>query len=179
MCIKYTIINYSTKIGKFYKKIIKFINKWNIHSIMDEKDKKIIAILKENSKLSTQQISKKTSIPITTVHNRIKKLEKEGIIKNYTVILDNKKIGRPIAAYILITVDYRLLRQIKKTQYDLIKKLKSLELVEEAAIITGETDIITKVRVKDIDELDNFVTSYLRNIEGIEKTRTLVILSEA
>jgi DNA-binding Lrp family transcriptional regulator len=145
---------------------------------MNEKDKKILQVLKENSKLSTQKISKKTSIPITTVHNRIKKLEKKGIIKKYTVILDNKKIGRPISAYVLITVDYKLLKQIKKTQYDLIKKLKSSELVEEAAIVTGETDLITKVRVRDIEELDNFVTTYLRNVDGIEKTKTLVVLSE-
>ena len=48
---------------------------------MDEKDEKILKLLKENSKLTTQQISKKTLIPITTIHNRIKKLEKEGIIK--------------------------------------------------------------------------------------------------
>ena len=48
--------------------------------ILDDKDKKIIEILKENSRLSTQQISKKTLIPITTVHHRIKKLEKEKII---------------------------------------------------------------------------------------------------
>lgn len=145
---------------------------------MDDKDERILNVLKENSKLSTQQISKKTSIPITTVHHRIKKLEKDGIIKNYTVVLDNKKIGRPISAYILITVDYKLLRQINKTQHELAKKLKSYPAIEEAAMVTGGTDIIIKTRVKDIDELNDFVTKYLRNVEGIERTRTIVILNE-
>ena len=51
---------------------------------MDKKDKTILELLNENSKLTTSQISKKTIIPITTVHNRIKKLEKEGIITGYT-----------------------------------------------------------------------------------------------
>ena len=51
--------------------------------MLDKSDIKIIEILKENSKLSTQQISKKTAIPITTVHYRIKKLEKEGLKKIY------------------------------------------------------------------------------------------------
>ena len=58
---------------------------------MDDKDEQILQILKENSKLSTHQISKKTRIPITTVHNRIKKLKKEEIIKKYSIIIDKKK----------------------------------------------------------------------------------------
>jgi len=145
---------------------------------MDDKDKKILDVLKENSKLSTQQISKKISIPITTVHNRMKKLEEEGIIKKYSVVLDYKKIGKLISAFVLINVDYKLLKQIKKTQDDLTKKLKLHSSVEEASRITGGTDLIIKIRVKDVDELDDFVTKYLRNIDGIDKTQTMVILNE-
>ncbi len=148
------------------------------HSIMDRKDEKILELLRENSKLTTQQISKKTLIPITTVHNRIKKLEKEGIIKKYTLELDNKKLGKTIAAYVHITVDYRLLKETKLSQHDLAKKIKQDDSVEEAAMVTGGTDIVIKVRAKDIDELDEFVTKKLRNIGGIEKTQTMVILNE-
>ncbi len=149
-----------------------------LYSNMDEKDDKILKLLKENSKLTTQQISKKLLIPITTIHNRIKKLEKEGIIKRYTLDLDNKKIGKNIAAYIHIVVDYKLLKEIKMSQHELVKKIKQYDFVEEAAMVTGGTDIIIKVRVKDIDELDDFVTKKLRNIDGIEKTQTMIILNE-
>ncbi|MBI2658827.1 Lrp/AsnC family transcriptional regulator [Candidatus Woesearchaeota archaeon] len=145
---------------------------------MDEKDEKILRILKENSKLTTHKISKKILMPITTIHNRIKKLEKEGIIKRYTIELDNKKIGKNIAAYIHIVVDYKLLKEIKMSQHELARKLKQNEFVEEAAMVTGGTDIIIKVRVKDIDELDDFVTKKLRNIDGIEKTQTMIVLNE-
>jgi|TARA_Y100000310_G_scaffold91835_2_gene89371 DNA-binding Lrp family transcriptional regulator len=145
---------------------------------MDEKDERILDVLKENSKLSTQQISKKTFIPITTVHHRIKKLEKDGVIKKYTVVLDNKKIDKAISAYVLINVDYKLLKQIKKTQYELAKKLKLNPAIEEVSVITGETDTIIKVWVKDIDELNKLIEGYLRNLDGVDRTRTLVVLSE-
>ena len=145
---------------------------------MDKKDEKILELLKENSKLTTQQISKKTLIPITTVHSRIKKLEKEGIIKKYTLELDNKKLGKNISAYIHIVVDYKLLKENKISQHELTKKIRQNEFVEEAAMVTGGTDIIIKVRVKNVDELDFFVTKYLRNINGIEKTQTMIILNE-
>lgn len=145
---------------------------------LDKKDFAILEVLKEKSNLSTQKIAKKVNIPITTVHNRIKKLEKEGIIKNYTVNLDNKKLGKKIAAYILITVDYKLLKEIKSTQYELAKKIKSNPAVEEASMVTGATDIMIKVRAKDMDALSEFVTKYLRNVNGVERTQTAVILSE-
>jgi len=145
---------------------------------MDEKDEKILRLLKENSKLTTQQLSKKLLMPITTIHNRIKKLEKEGIIKRYTLELDNKKIGKNIAAFIHIIVDYKLLKEIKMSQHELAKRLKQYEFIEEAAMVTGGTDIIIKVRVKDIEELDDFVTKKLRNIDGIEKTQTMIVLNE-
>lgn len=145
---------------------------------MDKKDKLILDLIKENCRLTTKQISKKLNIPITTIHNRIKKLEKGGIIKGYKTILDNKKLGKSIAAYILITVDYKLLKGMKTTQQELTKKLRNHEFVEEATMVTGRSDVIVKVRVSDIDQLNNFVTKYLRNINGVDKTETAVILNE-
>jgi len=147
--------------------------------MLDKKDSIIIEVLKQNSSLSTQKIAKKTGIPITTVHNRIKKLEKGGVIKGYTVVLDNKKIGKPIAAYILITVDYKRLKEIKKSQYELAQRLLRNPLVESSAMVTGESDIIIKIRCSSVDELNEFVTIYLRNLEGVEKTQTAIVLNEA
>ena len=147
--------------------------------VLDKKDVAVLAVLKANSKLSTQQISRKTGIPITTVHNRIKKLEKEGVIRGYTVVLDNKKIGKPIAAFILVTVDYKLLKELKKSQYELVQQLLKHPAVESSAMITGASDIIIKVRCGSVDELNDFVTVYLRNVEGVEKTQTAIVLNEA
>jgi DNA-binding Lrp family transcriptional regulator len=142
---------------------------------MDEKDEKILKLLKDNSKLTSQQISKKTLIPITTVHNRIKNLRKKEIIKKYSIVVDNKKLGRVISAYVHISVDYR---SGKQSQIAMAKKLCSKEGVEEVSIVTGDYDMMVKVRVRDMDELNNFVVEYLRMMEGVERTQTSVILYE-
>jgi DNA-binding Lrp family transcriptional regulator len=145
---------------------------------MDKKDLKIIETLLDNSDISVRQISSKTLLPITTVHHRIKRMKKEGIIRKFTIELDHKKMGKPVAAYILVKVDSSYLNKINKTQHDLARTLKSLKFVERSDIVTGTIDLILLIRVKDIDELDNIIIDKLRHIQGIESTQTLVILRE-
>ena len=145
---------------------------------LDEKDLQVLDELKENAKRTTSQISKRIGIPITTVHNRIKKLEKLGIIKNYTVKIDYKKLGKGITAYITATVIYMLPSGIKVSQEDVAKHVKRLAGVESVELMTGGTDLLIQIRVKDIDELNEFVIHKLRNVEGIDKTQTMVVLSE-
>lgn len=148
------------------------------HSMdFDQKDLHILDILKQNARFTTKQIAKKLNIPITTVHNRIKKLEKLEIIKNYTVNLDYKKLGKPIVSYILMTVMYILPNGTKIKQDEVAKRIRSLENVEEVNILTGGFDIMIKVRSKDIDELNDFVIKKLRAIEGVDKTQTMIVLS--
>jgi DNA-binding Lrp family transcriptional regulator len=144
---------------------------------IDDKDTKVLELLKENSKLGTNQMSKRLRMPITTVHNRIKKLEKEGVIQGYTLKIDYKKIGYPIKAFILVNVSYTLPDGEKIDQEELAKKIKKLEGVEEVNIMTGVTDILLSVRVKDIEQLNDFVIRKLRNIPGVDKTQTMIVLN--
>ena len=145
---------------------------------MDEKDRKIIECLREHGRWSTQKIAKQTRIPITTVYHRMKRFEKEGIIKLYTVELDYTKMGLPLVTYVLITVDYKALKEGSLTQYDLTKKLLGEKEVESASMVTGGTDIILKIRVANVDELNKFITVKLRNVDGIERTQTMIVLNE-
>jgi Lrp/AsnC family transcriptional regulator for asnA, asnC and gidA len=139
----------------------------------DQKDKKILQILKESSNLTTSRIAKKTSIPVTTVHNRIRKLSKEGVIKNYTVNIDYEKIGKPLKAFVLVTVN-----QSKISQSKIGQEIKSIEGVESADIVTGPFDMIVEIRAKDMHILNDLITNKIRKIEGIDKTQTLMVLEE-
>ena len=145
---------------------------------LDEKDLRVLDELKANAKRTTSQISKRTGLPITTVHNRIKKLEKLGIIKRYTVELDYKKLDKPITTYVMVQVIYMLPSGIKVMQEDVAKEIKGLAGVESVELLTGGTDILVKVRVKDVDELNDFIIKQLRKVEGVDKTQTMVVLSK-
>ena len=144
---------------------------------LDEKSEKILEMLKIDAKMTTSQISKKTGIPITTVHNRIKKLENSGIIKGYTVILDHKILGEDILVYILATVNYNVPGK-KISQGEIAAHLKKNPAVEEVNILTGMNDMIIKARFSSISQLNSFITKSLRNINGIDKTQTMVVIDE-
>jgi Lrp/AsnC family transcriptional regulator for asnA, asnC and gidA len=145
---------------------------------MVDKDSKILALLKENSRMTTKEMSKELEMPQTTIHNRIKRLTKNGIIKRFTIEVDGTKIGKGLDAYILCTVSYRSTRGEKINQIEVAQTIKELPEVEEVSIVTGDNDMIVKVAVKDVDALNDFVIFSLRDIEGVERTVTSVVLSE-
>jgi len=145
---------------------------------LDEKDLKILDILKEHSDYTTRQIAKRTLLPQTTVHNRIKKLRKEGIIEKFTVKINYDKIGRNLPILVLVSADYKVLRELKKTQHDLAKEIKKLPEVEKVDIVTGGTDMVVKVRVKDVKEYDKFLLEKFQRISGVDSSQSLVIIHE-
>ena len=145
---------------------------------IDEKDRLILEVLQEHADYATRQIAKKTGLPITTVHNRIQKLKKEKIIKKFTVELDYHKLQDGFRAYVLVSVNLSLLKEKKKSQYDVAKELKQFPFVERADIVSGGTDIVATVRVKDVAEFDQVLLTKLQRIEGIEKTQSLIVIHE-
>ncbi|MBU2477375.1 Lrp/AsnC family transcriptional regulator [Candidatus Micrarchaeota archaeon] len=143
---------------------------------IDNKSQQILRILSENCKISSKELSKKTRIPLTTIYHRIKRLNQSGIIKKYSIEIDQKKLGVNLCAYIMASVHYD--PEGKTSQKEIAKKIKKLNFVESVDIITGEMDLIIKVRAKNIQQLNKLITEELRNIKGIDKTITLTVLEE-
>ena len=145
---------------------------------VDEKDRKILGVLQEHADYPTRQIAKKTGLPITTVHNRIQKLKKEKVIKRFTVDLDYHKIQLGFRAYVLVSVNLSLLKQKNKSQYNVAKEIRNFPFVERVDIVSGGTDLVAMVRVKDVAEFDQVLLTKLQRVEGIEKTQSLIVIHE-
>ncbi len=151
-----------------------FVGILPIGIIMDEKDSEILAELMKDGKAKIKALSRKLGLPMSTVHHRILRMEKDGIIKRYAVIPDYRKVGLPIAAYIFINVDYSKI----ESQEDVAKEIRKLPNVLDVSMVSGEIDIITKIRAKDVDDMGDAVIKKLRTIKGIAKTVTAVVMKE-
>jgi DNA-binding Lrp family transcriptional regulator len=141
---------------------------------MDEKDADILRELMADGKAKIRAISRKAGLPMSTVHHRILRMESDGTIKRFSAIPDFKKIGLPICAYVFINVDYTKI----ESQDTVASQIRRLPNVAEVSIVSGEIDIIAKIRAKDVEDLSGSIIEKLRNIKGVSRTVTSVVMKE-
>lgn len=142
---------------------------------LNETDFNILHELMEDSSQSLTKLSKNLDLPKSTIHARIKKLEKYDVIEKYTIKLNTGILNYELLAFIMINFDQH---ETNLEQEEIACKLANLPMVEEVHLIAGEWDILCKVRVKGIDALGDFSTKKLKNIEGIGKSLTHVVLKK-
>jgi Lrp/AsnC family leucine-responsive transcriptional regulator len=145
---------------------------------MDEKDELILQALEKNAKLSSRAIAKKVGLPISTVHRRIKKLEKDGVIKGFKAIIEYEKTKRPISAYIFINIAETIPEKGHIPKAGIVGKLLKYREIQELADVQGSNfDLVTKARFATLKELSSFIEE-LRTIEGIEELFSAIITEE-
>ena len=143
---------------------------------LDEKDTAILALIQENSKLTAKQIAKKINAPITTVFAKTKRMEELGIIREYRAILAPEKLGSGTSAFILASVSYRAKADdVPISQRIVAKEIGKFAEVQEVHIITGDWDLLIKLRAESVDSIGKFVVDKLRLIKGLEKTLTCMV----
>lgn len=135
---------------------------------LDEKDKLILRELWIDSSQSVREIAEKLGMPRTTVQERINKMKREGIIKRFTIEIDHSKLGKSTTAFILVS----FMPGPQVSQKELAKKISELPDVEEVYLITGEWDIIVKVRGSSIQEIGDLVVERIRMMDGVARTVT-------
>lgn len=132
---------------------------------LDNKDLKIIEILKNNAKEPIKDIAKKTEIRPSTIHQRVQRLIKNKIIERFTIRLNNKAIGESFIAFMLI----------KGTTSDYINsKFLNTKNVKEVFGVTGEYDVLVKLKFKDVEEFNDFIINFRKEMRGIQATLTMV-----
>ena len=126
--------------------------------MIDKKDEKILAELKKNARESTKTIAANINIPRVTVHDRINKMIEKGIIKSFNVTLDYKKIGYSSEVFIFVS----FLSNPDVSQRQLAKRIAKLPGVYEVHIISGEYDLLLKVRGNSLEDIGKLVVDKLR-----------------
>ncbi|MEM2367251.1 MAG: Lrp/AsnC family transcriptional regulator [Candidatus Bathyarchaeia archaeon] len=143
---------------------------------LDEKDLAILDLLQKNCKMTAKEIARKINSPITTVFAKIKRMEQQGIIKEYRAVLDHRKLDFGVTAFILASFSYRTNREeAPLSQRAIAEQISKFPEVQEVHIISGDWDILIKVKDKNVDSVGRFVIDKLRTVKGIEKTLTCIV----
>ncbi len=142
---------------------------------MDQLDDELLQ-LADAGTVRYSDLAKKTGEPLSTVHMRMKKLEREGLIRHYKGEIDWKKAGFPITAYIFITIDVDLLKKIRKSQDELLEELLGVVYVRDGSLITGDADILIKVIARSSEHLKELLLGHIDSKAGVVRTRTALAL---
>jgi len=136
---------------------------------LDETDVKILKTLISDARLSSRQISRKSDVSIGTVLTRMKKLEKEGVIRGYSAIVDHEKLGYQLTALTEITVSKGRLLEVENE----IARMPNVCCVYD---VTGLTDAFVIAKFKSREELSAFAKRLLA-IPFVERTNTHLVLT--
>ncbi len=143
---------------------------------LDEKDFAILALIQENSQLTAKQIAKKIGSPLTTVFAKTKRMQEAGIIRGYRALVAADKLGAGTSAFILASVSYRSKADgAPVSQRTVAEEIARFAEVQEVHIITGDWDLLVKLRAASVDAIGKFVVDKLRLISGLEKTLTCMV----
>lgn len=142
---------------------------------LDEKDLKILRELELDSSRNVTEIAEALGMPRTTVQDRINKLRRIGVIRRFTVKLDKSRLGKGAVAFVLVS----FMPGSEISQKDLAHEIAMLEAVEEAHLISGEWDILLKVRGSSMKEIGELVIDKIRGMRGVAKTLTCAVFYTA
>jgi len=137
--------------------------------LLDEIDKKIIRVLEDDARTSLRKISKLVKVSLGTVSNRVKKMEKNGVIKGYSVILDPDQIGWELNVVIGLRIQKGRLIEIQE-------KIAKDSRVHGVYDVTGDFDSMVIARAKNRKDLDDLSKNVL-SIDGVERSITHLVLN--
>lgn len=152
------------------------MNPFNSFYLMkiDETDKKILRLLQGDAHLTLKDISNKINLSLTPVHDRVKRLEKEGIIEKYVTILNKKKLGQNLTVYCQVT----LVKQTYDVSEEFNKAILNLAEVVECNFVSGSFDYMLKIVLADMESYHDFHQKKLSVLSGVSLINSFFIISE-
>ncbi|NOU47804.1 MAG: Lrp/AsnC family transcriptional regulator [Bacteroidales bacterium] len=142
---------------------------------LDQIDRKLLNLLQLNSRLTIRELSKQLFLSTTPIHERVKKLESSGYIKNYLTEIDPKLVGKKLIVYISVSLNDHTKTAIETFE----AQMNSLDEVMEAYYISGNSDFLLKVHCEDMEDFHSFITHKLSVINNISQFFSSFVMTES
>ena len=141
---------------------------------LDKIDKQLLELLQNDSKMNIKEIAAKLNLTKTPVYERIKKLEKAGVIEKYVAVVNRKKLSSNMVVFCTVTLDSQKLEQINIFN----EAISKIPEVVECYLMGGSNDFLLKVVVKDLNEYHLFSSGKLAALPNLSQIRSTFVLNE-
>ena len=140
---------------------------------LDSIDTQLLNYLQQDAKQTNKELASKLNMSVTAVYERIKKLEKSGVINSYVALLNKKSIERAFVAFCHI----KLVKHSQDLVNQFEKVVATIDEVLEVYHLSGDYDYLLKVHVKDMESFRKFMVNKLTNIEHIGSSNSMFVIS--
>jgi Lrp/AsnC family transcriptional regulator for asnA, asnC and gidA len=134
---------------------------------IDDLDVKILSELAKDASISVPRLSKKINVNASVVYSRIKRLVKKGLIKKFTIVINDEALGFNVKALTGINMDSKL-------RDNVLNELFKIPEVREVSEVTGRFDILVTMNAHSLDEMHQIISEKIGRIEGVQKTETFI-----
>jgi Lrp/AsnC family transcriptional regulator, regulator for asnA, asnC and gidA len=134
---------------------------------IDDLDVKILSELAKDASISVPRLSKKINVNSSVVYSRIKRLVKRGLIRKFTIVINDEALGFNVKALTGINMDSKL-------RDNVLNELFKIPEVREVAEVTGRFDVLVTMTARSLDEMHQLISEKLGRIEGVQKTETFI-----
>lgn len=141
---------------------------------LDITDKKILNLLQKNALQSVKEIADKVGLSASPTHERIKRMEKLGVITKYVALLDREKIDRELIAICSIKLREHTQAMLSKFEKAIVK----FDEVMEVQCLSGSVDYSIKVATKDMKSYQDFVMNKLSSLENVANVQSYFVMKE-
>ena len=138
---------------------------------LDSKDRQILALVQRDAKQPQAEVAKRVGLSAASVNERLRKLEKSGVIRRYAAVLDHAALGLGLTAFVEVFIEH------PRYEPDFIETMLALDEVLECHHVTGEFSLLLKIRVRDMEALQDLLLRRLNAFDGVRQTRTVMVLS--
>lgn len=134
---------------------------------IDDLDVKILSELGRDASISVPRLSKKINVNSSVVYSRIKRLVKRGLIKKFTIVINDEALGFNVKALTGVNMDSKL-------RDNVLNELFKIPEVREVAEVTGRFDVLVTMTARSLDEMHQLISEKIGRIEGVQKTETFI-----
>ena len=141
---------------------------------IDELDKRLLTYLQDNSKITYKELSDKLNLSSTAIHERIKKLEKLGVINKYVALINRRLINKELLVFSHIKLSQHSQENIQIFE----SEIKNLSEVQSCFHVSGDYDYIVKMSFESMDDYRDFMVNKLTTIKGIGSTHSTFVIGD-
>lgn len=138
--------------------------------VLSELDRKLLALLSDNSRSTVSDLAKRLGVSRLTVQNHMQQLERQKVIQAYTVKLHDEFLGQQIAAHMLIATDQKLIGPV-------VRELEKITEIHSLSTISGEYDLVAELKAPSTTQLD-IAMDRVTQVKGVVRSHSSVLLSQ-